>query len=371
MARSFPFAIRQVAEILKLKVRYENQNNGNIDTDCPFCKKESKLNLDAVNNIYRCNFCDEKGGMLQLYGKVHGISNSEAYHEICELLKCGKTNPVNGTDSAQDQSNKPNMTQADSNVIHQTYSMLISLLPLAKPHREQLLDRGLSHNWIDRYGYRSVPAFGQQGLCAKLLQSGCTLEGVPGFYRDKGEWNVKLKAPGIVIPIWGIDGKVSGIQIRLSKPVNGRKYIWLSSPNLEGGASSGSPIHFIGDPAAERIYITDGALKGTIAHNLSGYTFVCLPGVNSLNELKDLLLHLKANGTTEVLEAFNINKLKDSQLGGSAAKLRKKVASYGFKVSSAVWRDISLLGIDDYFQSRIKASKKHVYVVNNSPAMVV
>ena len=160
-----------------------------------------------------------------------------------------------------------------------------------------------------------------------------------------------------MIPIRVIDGRILGIQIRLNKPVNGRKYIWLSSPDLEGGASSGSPIHFIGEPAAKRVYITDGALKGTVAHNLTGYTFACLPGVKSLSELESLLLHLKANGTVEILEAFNISKLNDSQLGISASKLREKAASYGFKVSSAVWGDTSLLGIDDYFQSRAMTAK--------------
>ena len=369
MARNFPFTIRQVAEVLKLKVRYESQTNGNMDTDCPFCKKAGKLNLNAAHNIYRCNYCDEKGGMVQLYGKAHGISNSEAYREICELLGCNKANPAYGNDSDIERPDRTDIARADNDAIHQTYSMLISLLSLAKPHREQLLDKGLSHEWIDRYGYRSVPAFGQQGLCVKLLQSGCILEGVPGFYRDKSEWNVKLRAPGIVIPTWGIDGKVSGIQIRLNKPVNGRKYIWLSSPNLDGGASSGSPIHFIGDPAAKRVYITDGALKGTVVHNLTGYTFACLPGVKSLSELDDLLLCLKTNGTTEVLEAFNISKLNDRQLGGSAAKLREKISSYGLKVSSAVWGDTSLLGIDDYFQSRAMAANRHTYVVKNSAAV--
>jgi hypothetical protein len=203
------------------------------------------------------------------------------------------------------------------------------------------------------------------------MQSGCALEGVPGFYREDSQWNVKLKAPGIVIPVWGIDGKVSGMQIRLDKPVNGRKYIWLSSPGLEGGASSGSPVHFAGDPAAERVYVTDGALKGTVAHILTGATFVCLPGVKSLSGLDGLLSCLKASGTTEVLEAFNIAKLTDSQLGGAAAKLRERAASYGFKVTSAVWGDKSLQGVDDYFLHREKAAKKHVYVVNALPAMAV
>jgi len=36
MKRNFPFSIRQVAEILDLKIRYDNPDNGNLDVDCPF-----------------------------------------------------------------------------------------------------------------------------------------------------------------------------------------------------------------------------------------------------------------------------------------------------------------------------------------------
>ena len=211
MARNFPFSIRQVAEIMELKIRYDNQDNGNMDVDCPFCKRKSKLNLNAANNIYRCNYCNEKGGMVQLYGKVYGISNTEAYREICEILGCSKKATVT---QANPETKQP--SRADDETLHQTYSMLLSMLSLAASHKEHLLSRGLSQDQISRYGYKSVPAFGQQILCAKLAESGCVLEGVPGFYKDNGIWNVKLKAPGIIIPISGIDGKITGIQIRFT-----------------------------------------------------------------------------------------------------------------------------------------------------------
>ena len=366
MARKFPFAIRQVAEILKLKVRYDNQDNGNMDVDCPFCGKESKLNLNATNNLYRCNSCDISGGMLGLYAKVHSISNTDAYQEICEILGCGKSAYTNGGDSASRQVNR-----AANDAIHQTYAMLLSMLTLAKTHKEQLLSRGLAQEHIDRYAYKSVPAFGQKQFCERLLQSGCILEGVPGFYRDNGMWNVRLKAPGILIPVCGIDGKIAGLQIRLDKPVNSRKYIWLSSPDMDGGASSGAPIHFIGDPAAKRIFITDGTLKGTVAHILSRHTFVCLPGVKILGGLDELLLCLKANGTTEAVEAFDLNKLTNEQAEASALNLRKKLFEHGLRVTSAVWGDESCGSVDDYFLHRTKTSKNHVYNVDISAAEAV
>jgi len=337
-----------------------------MDVDCPFCNGESKLNLNAAKNVFRCNYCGKEGGMLELYAEEHGISKADAYREICEILGCNKN--ISDCDNAvsnQPSNSKPTK-RANSNVIHQTYCMLLQMLNLATPHKEQLLSRGLSQEQIAEFNYKSVPAFGQQMLCEKLLQSGCVLEGVPGFYKENGKWNVKLKAPGIVIPVRGIDGKITGLQIRLNKPVNGRKYIWVSSVDLEGGTSSGSPIHFIGDPTAKRVFITDGSLKGTVAHTLTGYAFICLPGAKSLNGLDNLLRSLKANGTVEVIEAFDINKLTNKKAEETATKLREKVASYGFKVTSAIWNDKSLGSVDDYFLHRKKANKNHVYEVDIS-----
>ena len=53
----------------------------------------------------------------------------------------------------------------------------------------------------------------------------------------------------------------------------------------------------------------------------------------------------------------NINKQITPQLGDSAAKLRAKVASFGFKVSFMVWGGNFVVSISDYFQSRIIKSK--------------
>jgi len=361
MTKNFPFTIRQVAKILDLRIRYDNQNSGNMDTDCPFCKKQGKLNLNAAKNVYRCNSCGKKGGMVELYAKIHDIPNKDAYREIFEILGCSTAVTVDNNVPAIQPTSR-----ADNNTLHQTYSMLLSLLTLAAPHREQLLARGLTQEHIAEFNYKSVPAFGQRQLCVRLLQSGCTLDGVPGFYKENGEWNMKLKAPGIVIPVCGIDGKIAGMQIRLNNPVNGRKYIWFSSNDLECGTSSGSPIHFIGDPTAKRVFITDGSLKGTVAHILTRYTFICLPGAKSLSGLDSLLSCLKTNGTVEVIEAFDIKKLTDKQAGESATKLREKLSSHGFKVSSTVWDDKSLVGVDDYFLHRWKTKRNHVHSVDIS-----
>ncbi|MCL2392915.1 MAG: DNA primase, partial [Oscillospiraceae bacterium] len=288
MYHDFPFTIKEVAGVLSLTIRH-GENGNSTDVDCPFCKRKGKMNLNSLKDVFRCNYCGENGGMTRLYGAVHNISNADAYREICELLGCDGKNPGNYEGQVVSHTKKPEQPKrADSISIHQTYSMLLSLLSLASTHKDQLMDRGLSPDDVAKIGYRSVPAFGQQDLCRRLIESGCAVEGVPGFFKvvdDNGTWNgawdLKLRAPGVLIPVHGIDGKITALQIRLNKPVNDRKYIWFSSTGKVGGTSSGSPIHFVGDPTARRVYVTEGPLKGTIAHKLTRYPFICLPSANS------------------------------------------------------------------------------------------
>lgn len=90
--------------------------------------------------------------------------------------------------------------------------------------------------------------------------------------------------------------------------MEGRKYIWLSSVKFQNGVSSGSPVHVIGSLDAEQIYLTEGALKGTIAHYLSGDTFICVAGVNQYRNLKPVLETLKSRHLQHLYEAYDMDK---------------------------------------------------------------
>ena len=356
----FPFTIIDVANVLNLTIRHER--HGSIDVDCPFCgDKVGKLNLNLAKDVYRCNRCEEFGGMTQLYAKVHGVSNQEAYRAICQLADAGKKNPSQ-TKRSYDSKKKPEpAARADVHTIHQTYAMLLSLLALAKPHQENLKQRGLDDYDILNHRFKSIPAYGQKGLCKQLIKSGCTLEGVPGFYQEKdGEWNVTLKASGIIIPIVGIDGLISGAQIRLDKPINDRKYIWLSSADMLKGAGSGSPAHFVGDPTAERVFLTEGALKGVITHSIAGHSVVSIPGVNATRSLDSLLLRLKQNGVRTVVEALDLDKFDNKNVQKAASKLRDKIGAMGLEVLVAVWnKDYN--GVDDYYRFRRSERENYIY----------
>ena len=65
---TFNFTILDVAGLLNLEVRHRGGKS--IDVDCPLCGKKGKMNLNMEKNVFRCNYCNEFGGMIALYGKV-------------------------------------------------------------------------------------------------------------------------------------------------------------------------------------------------------------------------------------------------------------------------------------------------------------
>ena len=314
MYQDFPFTIVDVAYLLNLHVRHKNA--ASLDVDCPFCgEKKGKLNLNTKKNVFKCNRCGESGGMLSLYGKIYGLDNQAAYEEIKGALGRNEQAPsyqVRKREIAPKEPEIPGAVPAPDHVRHKTYSMFFSMLVLADTHRKNLLKCGFTEQQIEENGYKSTPVFGFRSLTKKLLSAGCTVEGVPGFYQDRdGEWTIHFsnKSSGFLVPVRNMDHMIVGAQIRLDHPYDGRKYIWLSSTNFHMGTSSGSPVHLAGSPGEKTIFITEGPLKGDLAHSLSGRTFGCVPGANQYANLPPFLREMKQMGTQSVYEAYDMDKL--------------------------------------------------------------
>ena len=314
MYQDFPFSIVDVAYLLNLHIRHKNA--ASLDVDCPFCgEKKGKLNLNTKKNVFKCNRCGESGGMLSLYGKIYGLDNQTACKEIKDALGRNEQAPayqVRKLEIAPKEPEIPNAMPAPDDVRHKTYSMFFSMLVLADTHRQNLLKRGFTDRQIEENGYKSTPVFGFKKLTRKLLEAGCTVEGVPGFYQDKdGEWTIHFsnKSSGFLVPVRNMDGMIVGAQIRLDHPYDGRKYIWLSSTNFPMGTSSGSPVHLAGSPGEKTVFVTEGPLKGDLAHALSGRTFGCVPGANQYANLPPFLNAMKRMGTQSVYEAYDMDKL--------------------------------------------------------------
>lgn len=310
----FGYDIRDVVRVLNLTVRRKNARS--YDVDCPFCNhKTGKLNVNLEKNVFRCNYCDAQGGMLDLYSKLYHVTKTEANQQIREALNLGQyRDDYIRQENPRIDSGPPvpvNSERASDAEIDHTYSQMLSMLTLSRKHRENLQGRGLTPEQIAAQRYRSVPLFGIKKLAEGLADKGCTLKGVPGFYQEEdGTWSIHFTSrnSGILIPIRSMEGRIQGFQIRLDFVTDSRKYIWLSSANYQMGVSSGSPVHVIGDLDAETVYVTEGALKGTIAHYLSGDTFLCAPGVNQYRSLQPVLESLSKQNLKLVYEAYDMDK---------------------------------------------------------------
>ena len=307
----FDYDIRDVVRILNLRIRRKNSRS--YDVDCPFCgHKVGKMNVNIEKNVFRCNYCDEQGGMLDLYAKLYNLTKAEANAQIREALHLGQyrdeyVKPAKPAEPVMVE----NSELAAPETIDHTYRMMLSKLSLSGKHLEDLKKRGLTVEQIEEQSYRSVPVFGIKSLVRQLTLQGCTVQGVPGFYLDEdGEWNLNFseKHSGILIPILSVEGLIQGFQIRLDHVIKDCKYIWFSSVNKQQGVTSGSAVHVIGRLNSDTVYVTEGALKGTIAHYFSGKTFVCVAGVNLYRNLGPVLEELKTKNLKFVYEAYDMDK---------------------------------------------------------------
>ncbi len=105
-----------------------------------------------------------------------------------ELSKGGNVYPMPQQPSSQNTELQPKPLAQR----HEVYTDMLSLLTLSPKHRENLRERGLSDNRIDRNQYRSMPQTpeGRKLLASLLRSTGHDLQGIPGFRTSYGEWTL-------------------------------------------------------------------------------------------------------------------------------------------------------------------------------------
>lgn len=353
----FPFGIRDIVGILRLRVRYETGYG--MDVDCPFCGHARKMHLDLQKNVFRCNRCGKGGGMLELFCSIRGLPDRKAaYQEIQEELRGSQA----FTKQSYAQISFSGMEQkapdhAPPEVCHRTYQRMLEGIELSRTHANQLRDRGLSAERIRELQFRSTPTTPSTKLVNWLISNQCQLEGVPGFYKNgKGQWlaNFNKGTAGLLIPVVSADGMISGFQIRLDHPFDKRKYMWFTSVNKLGGTSSGSPPHFVGDPKDEVIYITEGSLKADVANSLLGKSFGAVAGVTQYAAFRKLLDMLTPYGPKTLCEAYDMDQYQNIYVEAARREIiRIAREEYGFKVYTVKWNP-QYKGIDDWALARTR-----------------
>ena len=167
---------------------------------------------------------------------------------------------------------------------------------------------------VDAYTYEVELKDGAAEYLRYLKEKGIRLDGIPGFYRNRdGKWEASFYEgnKGYLCPVYSLNQKIKGFQIRVDHPVNKRKYIWFTSSGFEGGTSSGSPAGISGyiSPVQKNIRVTEGILKAELASMRSGYPYIGIPGVGNYKSLQLVLMELKSRGLQTVYECMDMDKM--------------------------------------------------------------
>ena len=352
-----PCSIEDVVSLVGLTVIRRTPTQ--LDCHCPFCGdkgRDKHLNVNLRKNVFRCNRCNQSGGVYTLYALIHNISIRAARHELKQIFPAGVAREPAGFRTPVVST--PELDIAPSSVRNNTYRNLLDLLSLSKTHRESLLRRGLSNEEIIQLGYRTTPAVRTAKIVTGLLDRGCKLGGVPGFYRckDTGMWQLDIRASGIMIPNRNCRGEIEAIQIRLDQDRN-TKFNTLTSADQYYGTSAHCCPHFVGlSEKTESLYVTEGIMKADIAHKLSckigsPIAFVGLTGVGNTNQWLRALEELRQLKIERINVAVDMDFLKNENVRISRDRIINAAKTAGFTVSPITWAP-AYKGIDDFLLAK-------------------
>ncbi len=241
---------------------------------------------------------------------------------------------------------------ADVERAHSVYvDLLRAHLVLADKHREALRARGLSDLAIEFDGYKSAPTSIFAANIARALSVEHDLNGVPGFYRDKGAWRLNFTEwyQGIIVPVRDTRFRIRGLMVRRDagdKP----KYVWLSSKDKPDGASPGAPPHFARVDVARAtgaMTVTEGALKSQVVSELTGEAVVGIAGVTSFSETFGCDLRRAIPELKNVVVAYDADFRTNEAVKRGMTKLRQNLNAAGLSVSVRVWDASAGKGFDD------------------------
>jgi hypothetical protein len=226
---------------------------------CPICGKTNWCSASADGNWVSCRRLDTGNG-------IHRVDRAGADYWLYQI----KDNPQHGHTIPEMSVAHPCNSASPDN-LHRVYQSLLGMLPLEHRHRQDLYRRGLSDAEIARRQYRTLPTRGR-AKCARRLVDGFGAKvcaQTPGLYlkeQDGRRWWSLAGAPGLVIPIRDLDGRILALKVRSEGGELDHKYTAISSKNY-GGPGPGAPLHVPRHTGltVDVIRVTEGELKADIA----------------------------------------------------------------------------------------------------------
>jgi hypothetical protein len=307
---------------------------------CPICGKPDNCNLSEDGKIAYCRRIrgDRQG---RDGGWTHFLTNDFFVQRPSQRLSTPV--PISTVERASDE------RCADVYL-----AMIREHLVLSEQHRTNLRERELPSGIVMANGYVSAPPQLFATNVARALHERFNLEGVPGFYKSAGHWRIVDVGSGFYIPVRSSDGLIQGFQVR--RDDGEPKYIWLSSANRDGGASSKAPVHFanhllLGE--AQEIVITEGALKADCIAHLTQAPVIGVAGVSTFGADFAARLRNSAPRVRRVLIAYDRDLLEKQQVYGALMRLTKLLEKQSFQVRIRTWPPPEK-GYDDYLLSQLR-----------------
>lgn len=233
---------------------------------------------------------------------------------------------------------------------HLIYTALLESLSLNEQHADKLLLRGLSDTEASRNLYASLPdSRTAKKICAELAKQ-FDLSGVPGFFRERDQWRLAVWSTGFFIPVRDIQGRIQSCQIRFDE--GDTRYLWFSSPNKDGGASSGTPVHFARVWRAASTgegLITEGALKADIIAEQLDACVIAVAGVSSFNNDFGMWLRAQLPALSTVLVALDRDWHTNPQVSQAMFRLVTSLKKANLNGGMLDWERAK--GLDDLLTS--------------------
>ena len=252
--------------------------------------------------------------------------------------------------------------RAELGELDTVYGNLLDRLSLEGQHRQQLVDRGLTDEAIERGRYRSLPVGSRNKLADELVkdfgQAICLR--VPGLYvkRQGGRehWNVAGDV-GLVIPVRDVEGRTVALKVRLDRREEGSpKYRYISSKG-HGGPGPGAPCHVPQSAlSSARVRLTEGELKAEVATLRSDLLTISVAGVSAWRSVLDVLGTLK---TETVVLAFDADAVANRHVAQAVEMAADGIRHSGHTVELETWDAADGKGIDDLLNAG-KTPELHV-----------
>ncbi len=358
-------------------------------TTCPLCGGEN-CSLNFAKNLGRCFgskkvACDKSWNPDTFGATITGVSYADFDHIMRAYLK-GEAVNTNGNNKVSyrkvttEYKEDEEINLASDDILNDTYGALLSYLPLTERDNRDLLLRGFKQNEIAKLRYKSYSIKNEDErnrVADNLINKGCQLENVPGFYVEKDNWTMKKNLPVVMIPVINEKQQLVGLQQRKhNEDVNEAKKIkkigWFSSNGENKGTKRPIILHFactfVRDLDGTKrpffkddtVYFTEGPMKADIIHLLENVGVIAVPGVNNRKIITEKFDYFKSLGIKKFVDYLDMDYVTNKTVKLHLQKLKDEIIAAGFEYERKDWdmnipnSNKKLKGRDDYLMYHMR-----------------